>query len=294
MNKIQKIESQIDQSVNLIYPASNIGQYEARYVRREDQYFIIYVSSQSGCDQACRMCHLTATGQNKLENATLEDFFKQANLVYSHYDKQPNKAQLVHYNFMARGEALNNPVVLNQNDELLGGFDQMAHSRGLEAKHLISTIMPESMGSRTLVNIFPRTNPEIYYSLYSTDDKFRKKWLARALPYERSLEMLKQWQEYSGKIPKIHFAFIKGENDSEEDMYNMATAIKKHDLKVNLNIVRYNPYSDKYGTESDECVIQRNTNILVELLQPEQYRIVPKVGFDVKASCGMFVGKTKM
>jgi adenine C2-methylase RlmN of 23S rRNA A2503 and tRNA A37 len=294
MNEIQKIESQIDQSVNLIYPALNIGQYEARYVRREDEYFIIYVSSQSGCDQACRMCHLTATGQNKLENATLDDFFKQANLVYSHYDKQPNKAKLVHYNFMARGEALNNPVVLNQNDELLGGFERMAHSRGLEAKHLISTIMPESMGNRTLVNIFPRTNPEIYYSLYSTNDKFRKKWLARALPYERSLEMLKQWQEYSGKTPKIHFAFIKGENDSEEDMYNMAEAIKKHDLKVNLNIVRYNPYSDKYGTESDECVIHRNTEILVELLKPEQYRIVPKVGFDVKASCGMFVGKTKM
>lgn len=294
MTDIQRIDSKIDQSVNLIYPASNIGQYEARYVRREDDYFIIYVSSQSGCDQACRMCHLTATGQNKLENATLEDFIKQANLVYSHYDNQPIKAKLVHYNFMARGEALNNPVVLNQNDELLGTFEKMAHIRGLKAKHLISTILPETLGNKTLVNIFPRSNPEIYYSIYSTNDKFRKKWLARALPYQRGLELMKQWQEYSGKIPKIHFAFIKGENDSEEDMVNLANAIKEHDLKVNLNIVRYNPYSEKYGSESDEDVIKRNTNILVDLLKPEQYRIVPKVGFDVKASCGMFVGKTEI
>ena len=46
------IKSNVDQSVNFIYPSNNIGKFEARYVRREDQYFIIYVSSQSGCDQA--------------------------------------------------------------------------------------------------------------------------------------------------------------------------------------------------------------------------------------------------
>lgn len=293
MSDIIRKQSQIDQSLNIIYPASKIGQYEARFVRREDDYFIIYVSSQSGCDQACRMCHLTATGQNKLENATYEDLVKQAELVYEHYDIQENKAKLVHYNFMARGEALNNPVVLNDNERLLGTYETMAKSRGLDAKYLISTIMPESMGDRTLVNIFPNTLPEIYYSLYSTDEKFRKKWLARALPYQKSLELMKEWQDYNGKVPKIHFAFIKGENDSEQDMVNIATAINSLDLRVNLNIVRYNPYSEKYGVESDEATINRNVEILVELLKPEQYRVVPKVGFDVKASCGMFVGKNK-
>jgi 23S rRNA (adenine2503-C2)-methyltransferase len=293
MSDIIRKQSQIDQSLNIIYPASKIGQYEARFVRREDDYFIIYVSSQSGCDQACRMCHLTATGQNKLENASFEDLVKQAELVYEHYDIQEKKAKLVHYNFMARGEALNNPVVLNDNERLLGTYEAMAKSRGLDAKYLISTIMPESMENRTLVDIFPNTLPEIYYSLYSTDEKFRKKWLARALPYQRSLELMKEWQDYNGKVPKIHFAFIKGENDSEQDMVNIATAINELDLRVNLNIVRYNPFSEKYGVESDEETINKNVQILVELLKPEQYRVVPKVGFDVKASCGMFVGKNK-
>lgn len=291
MSDIIRKQSQIDQSLNIIYPASKIGQYEARFVRRENDYFIIYVSAQSGCDQACRMCHLTATGQNKLENASYEELIKQADLVYEHYDIQENKAKLVHYNFMARGEALNNPVVLHDNERLLGTYGEMARIRGLDAKYLISTIMPDSMGERTLVDIFPNTLPEIYYSMYSTNEKFRKKWLARALPYQRSLDLLKEWQDYNGKIPKIHFAFIKGENDSEQDMINMADSINKLDLKVNLNIVRYNPFSDKYGVESDEAVIERNVDILVDILKPEQYRVVPKVGFDVKASCGMFVGK---
>lgn len=52
MSDIIRKQSQIDQSLNIIYPASKIGQYEARFVRRENDYFIIYVSAQSGCDQA--------------------------------------------------------------------------------------------------------------------------------------------------------------------------------------------------------------------------------------------------
>lgn len=74
-------------------------------------------------------------------------------------------------------------------------------------------------------------------------------------------------------------------------MVNLANAINAYDLKVNLNIVRYNSFSEKYGVESDEETIHRNTNILVDLLKPASHRIVPKVGLDVKASCGMFVDK---
>lgn len=287
-NVIKTFKSDIDQSVNYVYDASKIGMFEARYVRREDEYFIVYLSSQSGCDQACRMCHLTATGQNKLENAKLDDFLLQAEKVYSHYDEQ-KPAKLVHYNFMARGEALNNQLILDNSGLLLSKLTEMADRRDLESKFLISTILPKSLGSMSLTDVFPNIYPEIYYSLYSMNPSFRKKWLAKAFSAEKGLEMLKQWQDSTGKIPKIHFAFIKGENDSEKDMEEIGAAVKSFDLKVNLNIVRYNPYSDKYGQESDEHVIMKNTEILKELLNPEQMRIVPKVGFDVKASCGMFI-----
>lgn len=85
-------KSKIDQSVNITYPAPNIGIFETRYVRREDEYFIIYLSSQSGCDQACKMCHLTATGQNKYENATLEEYLHQAkkSMNITMYKTKPN------------------------------------------------------------------------------------------------------------------------------------------------------------------------------------------------------------
>lgn len=56
-----------------------------------------------------------------------------------------------------------------------------------------------------------------------------------------------------------------------------------------MNVVRYNPQSDKYGRESSEAVIERNAAMLQEWMPLDSFRIVPKVGFDVKASCGMFV-----
>lgn len=285
---IQVLKSVEDQSVNFTYRAPNHFMFESRYVRRVQDYFITYLSSQSGCDQACRMCHLTSTSQNKLDNATFEDFINQASTVLAYYDEQA-PAELVHFNFMARGEALNNPLIREDSSRLLRALKVLADERQLQSKFLISSIFPTAMGSLELSDIFPDVHPEIYYSLYSMKPAFRKRWLAKAQSAERGLEMLKTWQDATGKIPKIHFAFIEGENDSEEDMHLMGAAINAIGLRVNLNIVRYNPYDARYGVEPSEEVIQRNTKLLASLINPEAFRIVPKVGFDVKASCGMFV-----
>lgn len=285
---IQVLKSVEDQSVNFTYRAPNHFMFEARYVRRVQDYFITYLSSQSGCDQACRMCFLTALGQNKLDNATLEDFIQQANTVLAYYDEQ-QPAQLVHFNFMARGEALNNPLIREDSGRLLNALKALADQRQLASKFLISSIFPTSMGALELTDIFPEVHPEIYYSLYSMKPAFRKRWLARAQSAERGLEMLKTWQDATGKIPKIHFAFIEGQNDSEEDMHLIGDAINAIGLRVNFNIVRYNPYDARYGTEPCEDVIERNTNLLASLINPQAFRQVPRVGSDVAASCGMFL-----
>jgi adenine C2-methylase RlmN of 23S rRNA A2503 and tRNA A37 len=113
---IQIIKSTEDNSINFVDETPAIGNFESRYVRRAQPYFIAYLSAQSGCDQACRMCHLTATGQNDFVNATLDDFFFQAYHVLKTYkqkvaDNIEPPADHMHFNFMARGEHLNNPVL---------------------------------------------------------------------------------------------------------------------------------------------------------------------------------------
>src|SRR3954452_4516134 len=107
-----------DDSVNWDRLA-DVGRIEARYVRRCPDYVVVYLSSQTGCNQGCRMCHLTATGQTRLRDVTHEEFLEQARTVLDHYQSQP-PARAVHFNFMARGEPLANARLLAGADELLG------------------------------------------------------------------------------------------------------------------------------------------------------------------------------
>lgn len=295
MNKSTIIKSSEDNSVNFIQN-KNIGYLESRYVRRIDDYFIVYLSSQTGCDQACRMCHLTATGQNKLVNSTLEDFSNQADQVLSYYKSIVdsgfvNKANNLHYNFMARGEPLNNDIIRDKEMSkiLFNQLNNKALNLDLKSRMLISTIIPKSFENIEFNDIFSDYHPDIYYSLYSVNDLFRKKWLNNALNPELSIQKLKRWENITTSKIKIHYAFIKKENDSEKDVIDVCNLINKYQLNADFNIVRYNPYSDKYGEESDEKTILKIEEILNNELKDKKIKVIPRVGFDVKASCGMFI-----
>lgn len=280
---MQLRQSVIDESANFVGKA-DVGFFETRYVRRSNDYFIVYISSQSGCAQGCRMCYLTRMGETKLVNATQEEMVFQARKVIAHYlSKKP--AKTVHFNFMARGEPLKNPEV---NGALLGRLYNLAVSNGLYPKFKISTIMPRGLESEDIVSRFAPFTPDIYYSFYSADPGFRKKWLPSAMYYERALEMLREYQKKTGKIVKIHGAFIEGENDSVKSVEEMVSALLRHGLHSDWNIVRYNPFSDGFGKEPSEQDIARIARRLQNLMPFSKITVVPRVGVDVNASCGMF------
>ncbi len=294
MVPVKILKSQEDDSVNFIFEGNYPGSFEARYVRRSPKYLAIYLSSQSGCAQACRMCHLTATGQRDAIDATLGDYIEQALTVFRWYDENCPKAEIVHFNFMARGEAFDNKLFLEYGKDLFEQLGKEALSRNLFPRFLISTIMPASFSSQSLSKLFPVINPEIYYSIYSVRNEFRKKWLPKAMPVAEALTMLKEYQENTKKIIKLHWAFIEGGNDSEEDVRALCNTIIDSGVRVDIAIVRYNPYSEKFGEEPDISVIERNVEIIKKLLPFSKVKIITRVGFDVKASCGMFIESTKL
>lgn len=286
--KLKILNSQIDPSVNFV-EEQLVGFIESRFVRKCDEYFIAYLSSQTGCNRGCTFCHLTATGQTSFTDSSHNDFMAQAIQIFKHYRKQKKPAKYMHYNFMARGEALANKILLESGDELLLKLGQVAKEEGLPAKFNISTIMPSTLKS-SLVNTFNYINPTIYYSLYSTNLEWRKKWMPAAMDPDLAFVMLKEYQEFSKKIIKIHYPFIAGENDSIEDVNNVCSLISKHNLICEFNLVRYNPANLDQGVESSEEIIKRNISIFEKNFNFNgKVQIIPRVGFDVKASCGMFV-----
>lgn len=282
-------KSSQDVSVNWDRP-TDVGRFEARYVRRCEDYFVVYLSCQTGCAQGCRMCHLTATGQTRLRDATFVEMIEQAKTVLAHYRGEA-PARSVHFNFMARGEPLANKAIVADGDGLLGELSRLAVELHLRPRHLVSTIYPREVGHRPLEEIFVTHHPDIYYSIYSTSERFRRRWLPRALPAEAALDQLASWQRSTHKIVSLHHAYIAGENDSEGDVHAICDAVEERGLMVHVNIVRYNPHDPaRHGVEPPEEIVQRNAAIYGSRLPNARVSVIARVGFDVAASCGMFFG----
>jgi 23S rRNA (adenine2503-C2)-methyltransferase len=287
----QKIfRSALDKSVNWSY-SKNKGHLETRYVRRKTEYIAAYVSSHNGCTMGCKMCFLTQLNQNWFSHTKPEEFKLQFDQILDYYDSNnEERATRVNLNFMARGEPLANKYVLNNYPELYQMFKTRAEQSKLELKSNVSTIMPHTVRDRKLSDIFCG-NTEIYYSLYSIRDDFRKEWLPNAIHYREALDKLLEFQQVTSQPITFHWTFIKGKNDSIEEVEELVKVVKPYNFFGKFNIVRYNAPPGLEDTEepSDEK-LNRLLNILREAVIPSSSisKVVPRVGKDVHASCGMF------
>lgn len=289
------LRSQEDKSINFISPTPDKGAIEARFVQRTDDTIIIYLSSATGCNKACRFCHLTQMKQTMMTDVTIDGYLKQAKEVMALLikEKKLSGVRTVHFNFMARGDALANIHFINHRDILINDLVRLAESNGLIPKFKISTIFPSDglfgKGKRDLKlwvlnTLEMHPGVEFYYSLYSLDPAFRKRWIPKSIDPDLIGEV------FYGTINKvrIHHALIEGENTSEEDIDAIKNWLFKYGITTCINIVRYNPFSSASGKEPDEKAILAYANKMKECDYINDVQIVSRVGRDVYASCGTF------
>jgi 23S rRNA (adenine2503-C2)-methyltransferase len=290
-----RIDSHEDASVNFVADSGDGGFYESRLVQRSWEKPICYLSSHSGCSYSCRFCHLTATGQTMMRPATLEDYLRQAEPVLAEYGRRVAEGQpagkRINFNFMARGEPLANPVILENSSELYRELGNMAAGYELPAQFKVSSILPRDFQGN-LQSILEDERSQFYYSLYSMDPSFRKRWLPKAMEPQKALDLIANWQAASGRPIVLHWAFIKGQNDGVDGIDQILEAVEQRGIVARFNLVRYNPHDARHGEEPAEVDIQSLfAQIQARLDQsgPGGSRIIPRVGKDVAASCGMFI-----
>jgi len=153
---------------------------------------------------------------------------------------------------------------------------------------MVSSIIPDDFPVQ-LEDIFSDERATLYYSLYSTQDKFRKRWLPKSMDCYKSLDMIADFQKKTNRPIVLHWAFIKDQNDNTLELDETMKEVQSRGIQAKFNLVRYNPHSDRYGVEPDESRIIQLFDNVKSYLPNSQSRIVPRVGHDVKASCGMFV-----
>lgn len=285
MKEFEAHRSLMDASVNYSRQTDDGGMIETRYVRRLEDRFIVYLSSMTGCDKACRFCHLTQTGQTMSKPLTRQEIAEQARLVLA---SSPFSAgQTVHFNFMARGEPLANP---NVDLFLFSRLSGIAEANGLKPKFKISTIMPIEAADRDW-SLFAHRDLEIalYYSTYRLDQAWRKRWMPKAMQGSQAFEELARFQQQTGQRVVLHHALIAGENDSPAEAHAIFDAARAAGLIFDFNLVRYNPANDA-SREADRDAIDAYLGVVRERMgDAGRVKEVPRVGFDVAASCGMFL-----
>ena len=285
----KKRVSTLDRSVNFIQDTKDGGAFECRYVRRDESYFIAYVSSHTGCRLACRFCHLTQSGSTTFTPATAGEILGQVARVLEWHRDSETPAPRMNINFMARGDAMSNPFITGNFREIGDGISAMAANHGLDHRINISTIFPEESSESDLVTSFSGHPVTFFWSLYSLDPVFRRRWMPRAEGPAMSLRRLMRWQDATGEEVVLHWALIEGKNDDEKTLTDIAEMVVMSGLRARLNLVRYNSWSERTGQEPDDAGIARAMAILEPVMMIPGSRIVPRVGQDVAASCGMFM-----
>jgi adenine C2-methylase RlmN of 23S rRNA A2503 and tRNA A37 len=231
-------------------------------------------------------------------------------------DINVNKVERINVNFMARGDPMMNKYIMGDWDAVSGCISGRieeymrdistshadSHIPHVDVRFNISTIMPSHLASqpRTLAEIFKcvptihkRTGVvRMYYSLYSTRDNFRQLWLPGSMNYKLALDMLRQYNtdaiangDKNGVT--LHWAIIKNHNDDLEDYKQIAEELSRRNMIIPFNIVRYNPPP---GTTTTEACPERIGQIATYMRSIcSKVTVVPRVGEDVAASCGMFI-----
>jgi 23S rRNA (adenine2503-C2)-methyltransferase len=315
------IHSQIDQSVNFVSEKKNAitgattVHLECRLVLRDEPFVTVYLSSQTGCKQACRFCHLTATGQTNDGIVPIAWLIQQANTVLGYYKIYVDQGETsyrreVKFDFMARGEPL-------LNDDIVYNFSALSRELHSLVRYLnfdncvfhISTILPQDFNVKRLLpksylgpedsreNMFgTRHTVRLFYSLYSVNPVFRKKWLPKAHDITYAMLNLASFRQYYRNIHDVilHWAFIEGENDSDADVAAIIDHVEVFNLAnkhnpIQVNIVRFNPPPGSAYKESPTHVIEKHfCRLLDTIANHATSKIVQRVGEDVQASCGMF------
>jgi len=288
---VKVLKSNIDRSVNFILPTRHV--FEARYVQRDETSKIFYVSSQSGCSQGCRFCHLTATKQTAGVHATVEDYVRQVDTLVEHSWDISTAALDTYVNFMARGEVLVNPNFTRGPWKVLQAIKKAIPGTG-KVKFKLSTILPVSLPGDLDQLCWGHTEDfqvDLYVSYYSHREKFRRKWMPRAAHPSNIRRQSLIWTSMGLGRVYFHRALIAGENDGLDDARRWCEAVLEESVTPSVNLIAYNPPpGDNHLSASPER-IERIAEITREYF-PTQVQIVPKVGYDVKASCGMFVERS--
>ncbi len=267
---VSHLKSAIDGTQKFLFDVGDGDTVEAVLIPSDDR-LTLCVSSEVGCNMACKFCF---TAKQKLKKrltaGQIVGQFVQAHLALSEGQRISNIV------FMGMGEPLDNPEAVFKSIEILHSEWGMNVSR---KKITVSTsgLVPEMWRVAA-------AKVRLAVSLNGSTDEIRSQVMPINKKYPMS-ELLKACREHARVTKdKITFEYVllKGVTDSLEDARRLHQITRSVPCKINIIPFNEHPQSG-YTRPSDEVVKQFQD----ELIRLGSHVLLRKtMGRDIFAACG--------
>lgn len=254
-------------------------------VEKHNNKYSVVASISSGCELACKFCHLT---QNKVKYQALTakqvlDNLKEA--VTKQIELTPELvARDLKLCWMGMGDPfLHLEEVYEVTRLFLMWIAKEGYAKALDSVD-VSTAYPKNAGSAKhalikLASICKFWNGEgqhslrVFYSLHSTNPRVRKNLMPRTEDAREIVPYLTKLCKDIGIPFHVHYAMIEGINDTDEQLIDL------NNLGLeNLRILRYNAGPDPRYKENASA-ISKVDNAKIQFSD----------GTEVNAACGEFL-----
>lgn len=274
---------------------------------KDNNKYSLVISCSVGCPMSCTFCHLTQKG---VEHKRLSKEVIVKNLINVVITESKELAKIgvnlsqkyIKLCWMGMGEPMFElPLIEYVTTHFLKFVFDNNYCCGVDGVD-ISTVLPAGVSARQQEYLFsiqnslkhyPR-NPvteakgnsllRIFYSLHSANNK-RELLIPRTKPSREALFSLDSICSYEDIDLVVHYMFIEGVNDSEQDVSDLINLMRDLPSKQReLRILRYNPAN---AQTSESAHYNQIVKHLVD--NYPNTKLQYSAGKEILAACGQFL-----
>ena len=241
----------------------------------DDDRQTLCISSQVGCQQACRFC---LTGQGGFTRNLL--FFEIADQVLevSRILKDEGTRGITNIVLMGMGEPLANF------DEVIKAIRVITSDRALGFSGRRLTLSTDGLVPEMDALGRADVKVNLAVSLNATTDETRDRIMPvnRRYPLKDLLAACRRFPLEPRRRITFEYVLLKGVNDSEDDALRLTRLLKG--IKCKVNLIPFNPFPGSDFKRPDDAAVKR----FQKILQDRHYTALVREsrGRDISAACG--------
>jgi 23S rRNA (adenine2503-C2)-methyltransferase len=233
------------------------------------------ISSQVGCQQACRFC-LTGSGgfERNLESYEISDQVAAVQRIL----KEEGTRGITNIVLMGMGEPLANF------DEVVKALTVITSEHGLGFSPRRVTVSTDGLVPEIGKLGKSGVKVNLAVSLNATTDEVRDRIMPvnRRYPIKELMAACKRFPLEPRRRITFEYVMLKGVNDSVEDARRLATLLRG--IKCKVNLIPFNPFPGSEFKRPDDKTVRRFQKILHDHKYTAPVR--ESRGRDISAACG--------